>query len=340
MQNVLENMGNTTSVPQQSGFISTIFREYRNHFGLFWRVMLPLIVVSLILSMGWFLFFKQMTPEAQWTFSTSGGVSSLTSASKSLGVKTYVGFHGSAIDIGFLWLAIGSLAFIIVHHHRGVAVTFDETWQQTRRKIAPILGILGVYILFWYLSMGAGIVFVSLMLRRAPVGLGVAMYLILSLVSLAMFYFLIKWSLSNQCIIIENLPVVAALRRSAQLVRGTWGRFFGMYLLLVFGTMVFTTAILGLTLLLFSVSAPEFAPLREVLLSGKFFSIFLGRHVQITLQDGPAWAIAVILVVSTLIDAIIAPIWALLTTHLYMERAGTVLKETVARENVPQVVSG
>ncbi len=346
MQDALENTSNTTSVPQQSGLISTIFREYRNHFGLFWRVMLPLIIASLILYIGWFLFFKQMNPEAQWTFSTSAGVNSLISAgssetlqpvSESSGVKTYVGFHGSAFDIGFLWLAMCPFAFIIVHQHRGVAITFGETWQQTRRKVVPILG---VYILLWLLSTGAGVVFASLVLRRLSVGLAVTMFLILSLVNLAMFHFLVKWSLSNQCVIIENLSVVAALRRSSQLVRGTWGRFFGMYLLLVLVTMVFTTAILGLTLLLLSVSAPEFVPLREVLLSGKFFSIFLGGHVQITLQDGPTWAIVVMLVVSILIDAVFAPVWALLTTHLYMERAGTVLKGTVELESVPQAVSG
>ena len=54
-----------------------------------------------------------------------------------------------------------------------------------------------------------------------------------------------------------------------------------------------------------------------------FVALFFGTQVQITLQHTPVWAIAVMTVVSTLIDALLAPIWALLTTHLYMERAGT-----------------
>ena len=87
--------------------------------------------------------------------------------------------------------------------------------------------------------------------------------------------------------------------------------------------MVFTTAVLGLTLLLFSVVAPEFVPLREILLSEEFFHLFFGTQVQITLQHTPVWAIAVMVVVNILIDAILAPIWALLITHLYIERAGT-----------------
>ena len=96
-----------------------------------------------------------------------------------------------------------------------------------------------------------------------------------------------------------------------------------MYLLLVLGTTVFRIAVLGLTLLLFSAAAPEFVLLREVLLSGKFVGLFFGNHVQITLQQVPIWAIAAMVTVYTLTNAVLAPIWALLTTHLYMERAGT-----------------
>ena len=146
--------------------------------------------------------------------------------------------------------------------------------------------------------------------------------LLILIVGVAVLYFFIKWSLYNQCIIIENLPAVAALHRSSKLVRGRWSRFFGMYLLLALMTMWLTTAVLGLTLLLFSVVAPEFAPMREVLQSGKFFGLFFGGNVAVTLPSAPVWAIGVMVAVNTLIDTIIAPIWALLTTHLYMKQAG------------------
>ena len=71
MQDVLENTGNATSGPQQSGLMSTIFREYRNHFGLFWRVMLPLIIVSFLFTIALLLLFKFGVPGAQLSFSTS-----------------------------------------------------------------------------------------------------------------------------------------------------------------------------------------------------------------------------------------------------------------------------
>ena len=35
MQNVLENVGDAAAATQKPGLVSTIFREYRNNFGLF-----------------------------------------------------------------------------------------------------------------------------------------------------------------------------------------------------------------------------------------------------------------------------------------------------------------
>lgn len=332
MQDVLEDTDNTTSVPQRSGLMSTIFREYRNHFGLFWRVMLPVIIVSLAFYSASLLFSKLWISEAQWTVSTSGEITAFSgstgthqSSSTPMGVKTTGGFNGSTFDIGFLWFAMCPLAFIIVHQYRGTNATAGKAWRQTRRKIVSILGI---WVLFGLLATAAFFTIVPILtgfsqvfIPYVPVAPATPI-LLLMIVGIPAVHFLVKWSLYNQGIIIENLSAIAALRRSSELVRGKWRQFFGMYLLLVWGKMVFTIAVFGLTLLLFSVVVPEFVPLREILLSEKFFDLFFGVQVQITLQHTPVWAIAVMVVVNILIDAILAPIWALLTTHLYIERAG------------------
>lgn len=308
--------------------MSTIFREYRNHFGLFWRVMLPVIVLSLICNTA-----LLGVPGTQLSFSTSDGISVRSSSAfdefsgiyqpfSEATIDSRRGFSISSFDIGFLWLAMCPLAFIIVRQHRGMAVTFGEVWKHTLRKTWAILSgsILSVA-----LMLGIGLVYVSLTLLIEPISLGFSTFLILSLLipGVPTAYFLVKWSLYNQGIIIENLSAIAAFRRSSALVRGTWGRFFGIYLLLALGTMIFTTTVFSLMLLLFSVVAPEFAVLRAVLQSSKSFTLLFGGYVQITLESPPIWTIGVMVVVNTLIHAILAPIWALLTTHLYMERAGT-----------------
>ena len=331
MQNVIENTGAT---PRRPGIMPTIFREYRNHFGLFWRMMIPIIIVSLIFNIAVFLFFKLAISEAQWIFSTSQGVGARSSSTFNGSSGTFqsipeptrvdsgVGFSASSLDIGLLWLAMCPLAFIIVHHRRGVNVTTREVWKHTLRKTLSILSggvflvalVLGVYLIVFPLM---------LLIDEPSIGFPATIFLFMLIPGIPIAYFMVKWSLYNQGIIIENLSAVAAFRRSSELVRGAWGQFFGMYLLLILVTMVFTTAILGLTLLLFSAVAPTFAPLSEVLQSGKFFSIFFGGYVQITLQSAPVWAIGTMIAVNTLIHAVLAPIWAILTTHLYMERSGT-----------------
>lgn len=329
MQHVLKS----TAAQQQQGFMSTIFRVYRNHFGLFWRVMFPVIIVSLVLNSAIFLFFKLRVPEARWTFSTSQGVGARSlstfetsqSSPEPTGVQSSVGFNGSSFDIGLLWLTMGPLALIIVHRHRGENVTSGKVWQQTRRKAGSILGTCilmllvagGPFIILTLIMAG----FTKFVIPDSPTGFP-ASILFMLIAGVIAVYFLVKWSFCNQCIILENLSAIPALRRSSELVRGRWGQLFGMYLLLTLGTMVFTTAVLSLTLLLYSAVAPAFAPLREVLQSGKFFGLFFGGRVQITLQSAPVWAIGVMVALNTVINAVLAPIWAIVTTHLYIERAG------------------
>lgn len=348
MQNILENTRNTTSVPQQSGFISTIFREYRNHFGLFWRVMLPLIVVSLLFTVALLLFFKFRSSESQWIFSTSDGssrtiestfdLSSGTSqpSTRSVGVYWKISFTPLIFypTLGFLWLAMCPLAFVIVQYRDGVNVTSRASWQRTLRRTVPILG---VWIVFWLL--GLGVFGAGLLLITALPGFPLLLMPLLFMIPVA--YFVVKWSLYHQSIIIENLSAIAALRRSGKLVRGAWGRLLVIYLLFTWASAVITTALLSLTVLLLSFAIPEFEVIRETLLSAKFFTLLWGSFPEIILDNPPNfWVLAVLGIATTLIHSIFAPIWALLTTHLYMERSGTVLKETVELENVPQVVSG
>ena len=338
MQNVLENAANTRATPQQKGLVSTIFKAYQNRFGLFWRVMLPVIIVSLVFNSAIFLFFKVGVPEAQWTFGTSQGVSARSLSTfdstsgtfqpspEPTGARSSVGFNGSSFHIGLLWLAMCPLALIIVHRHRGENSTFGEVWQQTRRKAGSILGTCiltllvtgGPFVILTLIMAG----FIEFVIPDSPTGFPAPIILLMLIAGVIAVYFLVKWSLCNQAIILEDLSAVAAIRRSSELVRGRWGQFFGMYLLLTLGTMVFTTAVLSLTLMLFSVVSPEFAPIREVFQLDAFFGLFFGGRIQITLQHAPTWAIGTMVAINTLIHAVFAPIWAILTTHLYMERAG------------------
>lgn len=161
MQRVLGSTSGAVVPPRPPGLVLTIFREYWNHLRQFWRVMLPLIIVSLLLTIGLFLVFKFVMPETQWIFSTSQGISAQSIFYKSNGafprfpqptgadVNTGVGFSGDSFDIGFLWLAMGPLAYVIVQRRRGVNVTARNVWQHTLRKIVAILAVCILLGLLW-----------------------------------------------------------------------------------------------------------------------------------------------------------------------------------------------
>ena len=335
MQNVLEHTGHTEAMPRRPGRVQAAFRTYRNDVGLFWRVMLPIIIVSLVLSSAGFLLFKFVVTDAQWTFSASGGIGmrgdkfSFDPASrisqpvpKPMDGQVSRGFSTSSLSINFPWFAMCPLVLMIVYRQRCISITSGEVWRHILRRT---LSILGAFLLFYLIWISPGLIPALLLLTgvkfwtlNGPVGFFI--FLVTAGVGVASIYFLIKFGLCLHCLIVENLSVVAALRRSSQLVHGAWGRLFGIYLLLGASTIVVTTAILGFTLFLFSVAVPEFAPLREVLQSGTFFGIF---SAIISLQQAPVWTIVAMVTVNILIAAVLAPFWALLTTHFYTERAGT-----------------
>ena len=331
MQNVLENTADAAAMPQQHPrLVSRILRDYRNNFGLFWKVMLPLIIVNLLFYMGIFLFAKSMSPEGQWTISTEGSIAAYTSSSQSvqpIGVAwgTRLGF--SITHISLLWLAMCPLIFTIVQRRNGIDTTFKTVWQQTLRKTVPILGatfligivVLGVPAIFGFLAFE----FFFRELAASNAGPLIFLFVFIGVVwSLFAINYVVKWSLYNQGIMIENLSAIGALRRSSELVGGgTWWRIFGIYLLLTLVSTMVTSLLLGLTMAFLSFAAPEFIPMREVLLPGRFISLLFFGYAKITLENVPTlWTVGVIIGVYTLISAALTPVWAILTTHLYTER--------------------
>ena len=327
MTDVAENT-NTTDVPaQQPGLISKIFRCYRDNFGLFWRIMLPFIIFSFLFDTAVSFSESFFGPENLWRFDTTRGLAvSEYPKDGPIPVNTdsgmIFGFH--VFSIGFLWLAICPLTLAIVQRHRGIEVTMRRIWERARRKIGPILCtffllyICGMVGYFAFLLLTSGLILVP----DAPYGSSLCLGLFL--MTGVLIYFGVNWSLYNQNIIIaDQRSAIEAMRDSSPLVRGVWGRVFGMYLLLALFTMVFTSVILGLTLLVFSLTVPEFAPIRRILVSPEFFTLFFGGYARISLENAPSlWTVGVMVMMNTLVHAIVAPVWAILTTHLYLELTG------------------
>ena len=322
MAEVVENTNTTDISPRRTDLISTIFRSYRKNFALFWRIMVPIIIFGFLFDIGENFSDSFFGPENVWRFDTARGLT-VGEYPKSTSVDWGMIFGFHSFSISWLWLTVSPLIFAIVERRRDVEVAARGAWRRARSQAGPILAasfllfLLGIVALFGFLILTLKVI---PGIPDAPFGssLCLGIFLIVG----GIIYLGVNWSLYNQIIIIEDQQsTIASLRRSSELVRGMWGRAFGMYLLLALVTMVITSTILGLTLLLFSLTVPEFAPLREVLLSVKFLTLFVGGYARISFENAPSfWTVGVMVLVNTLIHAFLAPVWAILTTHLYMER--------------------
>ena len=134
-------------------------------------------------------------------------------------------------------------------------------------------------------------------------------------------YFLVTLSLYNPCLILENNSIIGIFRRSHALVSGARLRFFGIYLLTGWIASVITSVLLGIALLAFSMFISDLTQVREALPPLKFLSLFIGGDVEIVLPQLLSVPTTVaILVVKGLIATFLVPIWAILTTRLYLER--------------------
>ena len=314
--------------------ISAIFRYYRENFYLFWRIMLPVIFLGFLLDIAILYGFYHNVTDTLWTVSTSSGFSVtrfFETDPSSEPIFTFSATYSSPVSL-FLWFAMCPLALAVYQIRRGMNASSRSVWRQTLRRIRSIV------VAALLLLVRGAMVLVPLLLIFFALASFPAVLIVPALIAVCIIvYFAVRWSLYNQCIIIEGLTAKAAFRRSSELVRGKWWAFFGRYLLLIWASGVLTGLIFAITLILLSIANSEFMLIREALLSERFIMLFFGVDITFTFNDrefifggvaatldGPPSfrAIGVLLVVKTLLCAAFEPVWALLTTHLYLQRTG------------------
>lgn len=322
-----------------------IIKLYRNHFGLLWRVMLPCVLILLAIMIVLILYVdRTMPPDETWGFDTVHGISSKKTSkpeSGNWGITANFRFthvttvetnadsvtwgwilYVSWLSFGLLWIAMCPLTLVLVAHQHNRHILARAAWRQTFQKIWTLLRAY----LFILLCIAVGIVIFVVLLSVLGSVLNLTTSLILmTLFSIPITYFMVSWSLHNQCIILGDLSVIAAFRRSRELIRGKWLKAFAMYALLTWGARRIVAISLGLIGMLLSGTAPEFEHLGEELASEKFLTLFVGGYAGVTLGDSVSlWAVFLMEAVKVLINAFLLPIWAILTTHLYLQRADTI----------------
>ena len=210
-------------------------------------------------------------------------------------------------------------------------LTAREAWRQTGGKAWTVLVILILFVLVMFVISLAqdysndfvigkiarwSIIptdFLSVTLLMTP------FYYIFTALTL---YLLVAISLYNPCLILEdNRSVVGVLRRSWSLVHGTKWRFIGIYLLTGWLISVIDSVLMGAILCGSSLFISDLAAIQGALSPLKFLTLFIGADIQILLpQLLSPWVMVAILGIDVLIKTLLLPIWAILTTYLYLQR--------------------
>ena len=374
---------------QHAKLARTIFTQYRDNFGLFWRIMAPFAVITIALNIALFfhvslsaddrigdtfdkdeykitssvntvkgISLRLLTVETE----TSGDVVTKVmrdpihppgvhkmlfpfpyySSTDDQGVTwnwrlSFRDFHYSPLN--FLLLTLFPLSLVVVHISSGSAVslTAREAWRQTGQKALKVwcVCLLFVLIVFWINSADKALRQLMFWLMRPQGGtLPIELMEILPFFSFYLFmvpqlYFMVTLSLCNACLVVENGSIIGVFRRSYALVRGARWRFLGIYLLTGWVAAVVTSALLGLALIAISVFIPDLVPIRDALSPLTFLSLFIGGEVHVVLSEVLSVpATVTIHIFSGLITTFLVPIWAILTTHLYLQRVDAIKEVT------------
>ena len=353
---------------QRTSLAGTIVTLYRNHGGLFWRIIMPVAIIAIILDIVLF-FYSVSRLEQDMNDSVNRPVGTVTA-----NVNTISGIHPTITDVsantrssgvswqfylipsfhstddkGITWrwelnfrsfeysllilllLTFCPLSLAVARISRDAqatdivqdptSLTAREMWRQTGRKAFMVFAAFLIFILL--IDVIANLYGLVLLLmpslgRILPFELT---SFLITVSNVSYIYFLVTLSLYNPCLILENNAIIGVFRRSHALVSGVRLRFFGIYLLTGWIASVITSVLLGIALLVFSVFIADLAQVREALPPLKFLSLFIGGDIEIVLPQLLSVPTTVaILIVKGLIATFLVPIWAILTTRLYLER--------------------
>lgn len=310
--------------------------------------MMPCVLILFWITVIHTIYVYKSNPDASWGFDTVHGLSPKETSKPEKGMwqgmwRWSANLHlqhmttvngvtwGWFLQVpfkhfGLLWIAMCPLSLVIAARQRGVDITAKEAWQNTFRRIWHLLGAYLFLFLFGFLL----IMLFAMALSRTSIHENMNIFLIvLGLFGAFIIYFMVKWSFHNQTIVLEDLPIIAAFRRSSELIRGIKLKVFVIYALVIWITQRIIAVSLAVMALLLSGVAPEFAYVGQELQSGEFMTLFVGGYAGITLEDTPTFSTVLLMAtVRLFINAIALTILSVFVTRLYlrvreMERGGS-----------------
>ncbi|WP_329150643.1 hypothetical protein OIU91_26650 [Streptomyces sp. NBC_01456] len=138
----------------------------------------------------------------------------------------------SAIGLLATIIATGMLTMVVSRAVLGRSVTAGEAWRDARPQLPRLLGLLVLLPLLITAVLTAGVTPGIILAVTGHLDTGLLLMLFGGLASGAVSLWLwVRYSLASPALMLEKQGVIAAMRRSAKLVRGAWWRVLGAQLL-------------------------------------------------------------------------------------------------------------
>lgn len=222
-------------------------------------------------------------------------------------------------------LALCPLSLVVASKSSGIgnedietlsaSATALETWKRTGKKA---IKLVIAFVLFLLIVDIGNYIYVALNLFVPTLG----NYWLLILLQIPYIYLLVTLSLYNPCLILEDNSIIGIFRRSHNLVSGSRIQFLLTYLGTGWFAAVFTSVLFGCFLFVLSFIFAELSPIRSAITPLRFLTLFVGGNVNVFLSELPnALPTMLISIFRGLIATFLIPIWAIITTYLYLEKS-------------------
>ncbi|WP_433856560.1 DUF7544 domain-containing protein [Streptomyces kronopolitis] len=138
----------------------------------------------------------------------------------------------AAIGLLATIIATGMLTMVVSRAVLGRSVTAGEAWRDARPQLPRLLGLLVLLPLLITAVLTIGVTPGIILTATGPLDAGLLLMLFGGLAACAVSLWLwVRYSLASPALMLEKQGVIAAMRRSAKLVRGAWWRVLGAQLL-------------------------------------------------------------------------------------------------------------
>ncbi|MEV6475571.1 hypothetical protein [Streptomyces sp. NPDC051657] len=191
-----------------------------------WRTALGFsLAVSVVTQTAVILMQRYLLPEPTSVDPNATGTEALRQATDSAR-STLISLAPASLVTMIATLFTASIITVVISRSvLGRPTTLSDTWAESRPRVLPLLGLtlLVALIMAAIMTVGVG----PGLLLGSEAGAALA-FLGFAAACVVMLWLNVSFALAAPALMLERQSIVAALRRSAKLVRGAWWRTFGI----------------------------------------------------------------------------------------------------------------